>query len=129
LSFGVVGGIGFLVDSGVLYAAIAAGCGLLSGRVISYLCAVTVTWALNRKFTFATRTPAPMIQQWARFAVFQLSGAIVNIGVYAALVNTSAYCAAHPIIGVAAGSIAGMGVNYVAAHRFVFNAGQPALRP
>jgi putative flippase GtrA len=129
LSFGVIGCVGFVVDTLMLYAALSVGSGLIGGRVISYFCAVTVTWALNRRFTFASRAPAPFFQQWAKFVVFQISGAIVNLGVYAVMVNTSAFCAAHPVLGVAAGSIAGMGVNYVTAQRYVFNAGETAVRP
>jgi putative flippase GtrA len=119
-SFGVIGCIGFLVDTLVLYLAIFLGSGLYQGRVLSYLAAVTVTWALNRRFTFARRNGGKALHEWARFSVSQLSGATINLGAYAALVHTSPYCARHPVIAVAVGSVAGMMINYVVAHRYVF---------
>jgi putative flippase GtrA len=52
--------------------------------------------------------------------VSQLSGATINLGVYASLVHMSRYCADRPVIGVAAGSLAGLMVNFLVARRFVF---------
>ena len=54
LSFAVVGTIGFVVDLGVLYV-VAPTLGWYGGRVLSFLAAASVTWALNRRFTFAGR--------------------------------------------------------------------------
>ena len=49
--FCLVGGVGFVVDAGSLWLLIDFGSmGLLSGRVVSYLIAATVTWALHRHF-------------------------------------------------------------------------------
>jgi putative flippase GtrA len=122
ISFGVIGAFGFLVDSSALYAAIWLGAGKYLGRLFSYLCAVTVTWALNERFTFAGRAQGPTLQRWTRFAVSQLSGGLVNLLVYSELVHANGFCADHPIAAVAAGSIAGLVVNFVAAQRYVFNA-------
>ena len=119
-SFAVIGAVGFVVDTSVLYAALYLGLGLYAGRVVSYLAAVTFTWALNRRYTFKQRATASRFRQWRRFAVSQLSGAIINLGVYASLVRMSPYCADHPVIGVAVGSLMGLIVNYLAARRYVF---------
>ncbi len=51
------GTIGFLVDTGVLYL-VKAQCGLYWGRAISFLCAASVTWILNRSRTFQVDTRA-----------------------------------------------------------------------
>ncbi len=120
LRFGVVGTIGFLVDSGVLYGAIALGAGLYLGRAISYVAAATATWALNRAWTFRGRGSGPVHRQWALFVVVNLVGFALNYGTYAALVATVATVAAHPILGVAAGSIAGMFTNFILSRRLVF---------
>jgi len=47
-------------------------------------------------------------------------GFILNRGTYAALVTVSALCAAQPVLAVAAGAIAGMGVNFTLSRRVVF---------
>ncbi len=121
LRFGVVGGIGFLADAGVLLAALALGLDKYSGRVLSYLAAVTVTFALNRAWTFRDRQGSGAVAgQWARFAVLNLVGFAANYGTYALLV---ALTALHPVLAVAAGSLAGMGFNFVLSRRYVFRGG------
>ena len=40
LRFGLVGGLGYGVDSGVLYAMLSLGLGFGTGRLVSFLCAV-----------------------------------------------------------------------------------------
>jgi len=126
-AFAAVGVVGFGVDASVLYAGLAVGLGLNLGRVVSYLCAVTTTWALNRRFTFSDRSTRGLFSQWGRFAVSQLSGAAVNLGAYYLLVHNSAVAAAHPVIGVAVGSLLGLTLNYAVARVFVFRA--PGRRP
>lgn len=119
--FGVVGVAGFLVDAGVLLAALALGLGPWAGRVVSYLAAVTATFALNRAWTFAGRAPAaPVGAQWARFATVNLAGFALNYATYAALIAAVPLVARYPVLGVAAGSIAGMGANFALSRRFVF---------
>ncbi|AWV23005.1 Hypothetical protein HVPorG_02224 [Roseomonas mucosa] len=118
--FGVVGGIGFVVDSAVLMAAIALGAGPYGGRVLSYLAAATTTWALNRAWTFRGRGAGPAHRQWARFLLVNLVGFALNYGTYALLLSNMPLVAAHPVLGVAAGALAGMGGNFALSRRFVF---------
>ena len=120
LRFGVVGTIGFLVDSGVLYGMIWLGAGLYLGRAISYVAAATATWALNRVWTFRGRGGGPVHRQWALFVAVNLLGFALNYGTYAVLVATVPVVAAHPVLGVAAGSIAGMFTNFALSRRVVF---------
>ncbi|WP_369413522.1 GtrA family protein [Caldovatus aquaticus] len=119
----MVGTIGFLVDTAVLYAAIGlAGAGLYAGRALSYLAAATTTWALNRHWTFRHRRgSAHPARQWIAFLVVNLFGFASNYGTYAALVSLSPFCAQHPVIGVAAGAVAGMAWNFSLSRRFVFS--------
>jgi len=120
LRFGVVGTIGFVVDTGVLYGMLGLGAGLYLGRAISYVAAATATWALNRAWTFRGRGSGPVHRQWALFVVVNLVGFALNYGTYAVLVATVPVVAAHPILGVAAGSIAGMFTNFALSRRLVF---------
>ena len=120
LRFGVVGTIGFVVDTTVLYAGLALGLGLYGGRAISYLVAATTTWALNRAWTFRGRGDGPVHRQWALFLVVNLVGFAMNYGTYAALIAFVPMVAAHPVLGVAAGAIAGMFGNFVLSRQLVF---------
>ncbi len=120
LRFGVVGTIGFLVDTATLYAALALGAGLYGGRVLSYLTAATANWALNRVWTFRQAERGNRRRQWAMFLLVNLFGFAINYGTYTALVSAWSLAAAHPVIGVAAGSLAGMAGNFLLSRRFVF---------
>jgi putative flippase GtrA len=119
-AFGAVGVAGFLIDAGTLYLARWFGLGLLFGRLVSYVTAATFTWALNRRFTFSSRRTQGPLHEWAIFMFSQLAGAACNLGVYAWLVTGSALIASQPVIAVAAGSLAGMLVNFFVAKKFVF---------
>lgn len=122
--FGVVGTIGFVVDTAVLLAAIAFGLGPWFGRVLSYLVAATTTYSLNRAWTFRERSGEANLRQWARFVVVNLVGFAANYGTYAALLLFSDSVRASPVLGVAAGAIAGLGVNFTLTRRLVFTGGQ-----
>ena len=121
LRFGVVGTVGFLVDSAVLLAMLALGMGPYGGRVLSYLVAASTTFALNRAWTFrAAARDAPVGAQWARFLALNLVGFAANYGTYAALIASVPLVAQYPVLGVAAGSVAGMFINFGLSRRFVF---------
>ena len=123
LRFGVVGIAGFLMDSAVLMGMLALGAGPYAGRVASYLAAASLTFALNRAWTFRSAARAPVARQWGRFVTLNLLGFVANYGTYAAALAASPLVAAHPVLGVAAGSIAGMFINFIVSRRFVFSRG------
>ncbi|TCH99752.1 GtrA family protein [Roseococcus sp. SYP-B2431] len=123
LRFGVVGVAGFLVDAGVLTAMLWLGLGPYAGRVVSYLAAASTTFGLNRAWTFRSASrEAPVAAQWGRFVLLNLIGFVANYGTYAALLAGTQTVAAHPVIGVAAGSLAGMFINFGLSRRYVFTA-------
>ncbi|HYF07269.1 MAG TPA: GtrA family protein [Acetobacteraceae bacterium] len=118
--FGVVGTAGFIVDTGVLYAMLALGAGPYLGRVPAYLAAATTTWALNRAWTFQARSSGPVGRQWVLFVAVNLIGFALNYGTYAACIAFWPLAAAHPVIAVAAGSIAGLFSNFTLSRALVF---------
>jgi len=121
LRFGVVGTAGFLVDSAVLLSLMALGLGPYGGRAVSYLAAASTTFALNRAWTFRDAgRDRPVASQWGRFVLLNLVGFAANYGTYAALIATSPLVAEYPVLGVAAGSVAGMFINFGLSRRFVF---------
>lgn len=113
--FAVVGAIGFVVDAGALYLMLYLGLGPYLGRVVSFLAAATATWALNRRFTFKHLVgKRASLQEWLRYLLLMGLGFCANYGVYL-LVLTALGNAGKlaPLIGVAAGSLAGMCINFV----------------
>jgi len=118
--FGVVGVVGFLVDTAVVYAMLAAGLEFFAARIPSFFAAATVTWALNRSFTFRQAERTPLHRQWAAFVAANAVGGLVNYGVSVALEAGVDVVAAHPVLAVAAGSLSGMVFNFAASKRLVF---------
>jgi putative flippase GtrA len=121
LGFAAVGVVGFGVDAGVLTLAMSVmGMTVYSARALSFLVAVTSTWALNRTFTFAEHSSASRVKEWARFCAANAVGGGVNLGTYVLLVNSLALAHDQPVVGVAAGSLAGLLVNFTLSRTFVF---------
>lgn len=118
--FGLVGGIGFLVDSAVLMFA-RPWLGLFYGRALSFVAAVITTWLLNRRWTFKARSSS--MGRGRELCVYfglMLLGGAVNYAVYAWLVSVSPLAHTYPVLGVAAGSLAGMGVNLLSSRCLLF---------
>lgn len=119
--FALVGALGFLVDVAVLYLALhGLSFGVYEGRLASYLCAATFTWQLNRRLTFIDSETSSPARQWVRFILTNGLGGIVNYGTYGIVVSALPANAFAPLLGVALGSLAGLGFNFVASRRFVF---------
>jgi len=117
--FGMVGAIGFVFDTATVYA-LRLPLGLYGAGIAAYFVAVTVTWGLNRVWTFRGQGQGPAHRQWAKFVVANFLGFLLNRGTYAILVTVSALCAAQPVLAVAAGSLLGMFTNFGLSRRLVF---------
>jgi putative flippase GtrA len=119
--FGIVGCIGYGIDVGVLYFVLyGMGLGHYGGRVISYLAAATTTWYLNRNFTFNQARSENRSWEWVRFVLLNTIGGMVNYLVYSAYIGLHGMSVSAPAIGVAAGSLAGLIVNFLVSKHFAF---------
>jgi putative flippase GtrA len=119
--FCVSGVLAFIVDAGVLQLLITfAGLDPYSARIGSFLCAVTTTWLFNRHITFRHGSGLPLHREWLLYVSTQLGGFAFNYAVYAALVFFLPLAREWPVLAVAAGSVAGLVVNYAAAKGLVF---------
>jgi putative flippase GtrA len=117
--FGVVGVLGFLVDTATVYAAKPV-FGLYGAGALAYPVAASFNWALNRAWTFRGHGTGPRHHQWARFLAANAVGFVLNRGCYAILVTFSQVCADNPVLAVAAGAIAGLFTNFTLSRRLVF---------
>ncbi len=119
--FGIVGVIGFGVDTAVVYLLVfGVGLEFFAARVPAFFAAATATFALNRAFTFRGAVDEPLHRQWAKFIAANAFGGAVNYGVSVGLEAAIPVVEAHPILAVAAGSIAGMFLNFAASKHLVF---------
>lgn len=120
--FCVVGGVGFVIDVAAL-GMMRGVFGVFGARIFSFLTAATVTWLLNRSVTFSGKSKTDgrgMVREYFHYLGIMAAGGIVNYAIYSALAwnfdqslwGLSAY--------VAAGSIAGLGVNYLGVSRWLY---------
>ena len=118
--FGIAGGIGFLVDAGVLYL-LKAAFGLYVARVVSFLAAAFTTWLVNRNLAFqARKSGVSLHKEFSAYLALMTSGGLVNYALYAWLVTSLNLAAQYPVIGVAVGSLGGMLVNFLTARFLLF---------
>lgn len=121
--FLVIGTIGFIVDASTLKLLVTfLHTDLYSGRVVSYLTAATGNWMLNRRFTFRHAGDHAPVKQWLTYLGANGIGGAVNFFTYAALITYVAIAKANPVLGVAAGSIAGLSFNFTVNKFWVFRA-------
>lgn len=121
MQFGVVGTVGFLIDNAFVYTAhFLFGLGLILAGILSFFVAATGNWFLNRVWTFRGASTGRLHHEWLRYLGTNAIGFVLNRGVYIALITTTAICVVHPVLALAAGSVAGLGVNFVMSRRVVF---------
>ncbi len=104
LRFGIVGGLGFVVDAIVLHALVFVGSGSTLGRAVSISVAMTFTWIAHRTLTFAVRKP-PSWGEYGHYVLNSLLGALINYGVYWVAVFFHAPLLLGLALGTAVGSV------------------------
>lgn len=118
--FSVSGLIGFVVDVLVLYLLLGLA-GHYIARIFSFLSAVVVTWLINRKFTFKNNISGRSAKSELLFYLcLMLFGGAFNLGVYAILVDRYDFISANPVLGVAAGSLAGLLINFATSRTVLY---------
>jgi putative flippase GtrA len=119
----VVGGLGFVIDAGVLTLALRElTSSIYAARALSFGCAVLATWLLNRVFVFDPDRRASLVAEYGRYLATQVAGALCNLGVFVALIELMPRLAATPVVPLAIGAVLGALVNYAGSARWVFNA-------
>jgi putative flippase GtrA len=120
LRFGFSGVMGFCVDAGLMHAIMrSTGISPLVARGISFPLALSVTWWLNRNWTFETGRHHEARSQYPRYVAVQLAGFAINYSCFAFLV-TYTPLTARPIAALALASALAMLVTYVSSRAFVF---------
>jgi putative flippase GtrA len=119
--FCVAGALGFVVDAGIVQSLVS----LLDwnpyfSRLLSFLAAATATWLFNRHYTFRGRRHYSLRGEWLRYLAAMGAGFAVNFSVYSYLVFHYAFVQKYPALGVAAGSVAGLAINFISSRYWVF---------
>jgi putative flippase GtrA len=124
LRFAVIGALGMPVDAGVLWLMThRAGLDSYSGRIVSWICAATFTWAGNRYVTFRgsrARGPGGAAKEWLRFLAANAVGGLVNVGLYSTLVRFAPPPANNLYVALVLGVLAGLVFNFTLSKKLVF---------
>lgn len=113
IKFCSIGALGFVVDIMALQLIITVfKINPYSARVFSFLIAASFTWILNRSFTFQVKSTHRMRAEWLSYMGLMALGAGINYVTYVFCVKYFLLSQNELWIGVAAGSIAGLGANF-----------------
>ena len=116
--FALVGVVGYIVNAGMVEA-LAPAMGPIWAQVLAFPVAVTVTWWLNRRYTFGASHRA-IHQEWLRYVLANALGWVVNNGAYVWMIFSIPLAYKHPALAVAVGSLAGMVFNFAMTRHIVF---------
>ena len=120
--FTMVGAVGFFVDGLTLLWLLEINWALFPARMASFACAVSVTWYLNRIWTFnqSRVVKSTVVQQYGYYLTVQVIGAGINIGTFFVVIYWFPMTGSQPLIPLALGSLVAMGFNYVLAKKVVY---------
>ena len=124
--FVIVGGIGFLVDAGLLMSFIVfMNADPVWARLFSFAVAVSVTWYLNGTLTFkggsfvAGKSLTP---QYFRYLSVQIIGAGINFSIFYLLVRHTDGVLAFPLAALSCGALVSMTFTFLLSKYCVFTA-------
>lgn len=116
--FAVAGGIGFLVDAGMLLLLLHfTALDPFSARVIAIASAMVSTWMFNRNFTFE-KGGRSVASEGLRYGSVGLSSALLNYAIYAAALILIPDL--RPIFAVIIASALATGWSYFGYNKFVY---------
>lgn len=115
--FGVVGFVGFLVDAGTFTILQTWWQAPHLARLGAFLVAVNATYFLNKRFTF----PNPVRTRPVFYLVGQSLSLAVNMGVFSLVIWKPVWLPIQYYLGLVAGSVSAMFLNYELMRRFAFS--------
>ena len=139
IKFAFTGGVGFVVDVGLLTLfTVHFEVDPYVARVFAILIAMTVTWLINRRFTFKVHDRVTetrdLVAEGGRYGLVAVGAALVNYGVYAATLFTMPDVLIgkedlSPPIAAVVGSGVAMFFSYYGYSRFAFRHAAPLSVP
>jgi len=122
MRFGAVGGVGFVVDGGLLWLLIGLDFNPYLARALSFPIAVVATWILNRNWTFRATRDASREGQFRRYFGVQIVGVAVNYLAYSIVITLFGTAAITVFWAFVVGSALGSVWNFCGARYVAFRA-------
>lgn len=121
IHFCLVGGCGFAIEAIVLQAMLAAGYGPLVARFVGFPLAVSVTWLLHRRFTFAARRSKQRGRELGRYFAAQIASVVLGLAIYTALILFSEWFHNWPLAALVVSAAVSTVSNFLLSRFVVFN--------
>jgi putative flippase GtrA len=127
IRFVVVGGLGFVMDTGGLQVFLRLGLGYYTGRIPSFLIACAVTWVINRLWTFKSGRQTSKTRSAALYLGVQCVGWATNLVIYGLGLYLLPGLKQWPLImlPLALGAGGGMVVNFLGSKHLAFRTRAP----
>jgi len=120
-SFWLVGLVGFAVDAAILYSLrLLFDTDLFIARFFSLAMAMTVSWYLNRKLTFAGQSSRSAFSEWVYYLAVNSIGGIINYSLFMWLVMNYDSLATYLMIPLAISSGIAAVVNFLLSKYVIF---------
>lgn len=120
-SFWLIGLVGFAVDAAILYFfRLSFDTYIFIARFISLGTAMTVSWYLNRKLTFAGQSSRSALGEWLYYLTVNSAGAMINYCLFIWLVMRYDYFAEYLMIPLAIASGLAAIVNFLLTKFVIF---------
>ncbi|MHA2799192.1 GtrA family protein [Vibrio harveyi] len=121
LTFAMVGGVGFVVDTLIFMVLFQwAGVELMIARGLAFCVAATTTWLGNRCLTFSQSTKDRAFNQWQKFMLSASISALPNFAVFKVTTLLLGTQGTTVYIALVMGILAGMVSNYLLSMHWVF---------
>ncbi|HDM8059057.1 GtrA family protein [Vibrio harveyi] len=121
LTFAMVGGVGFIVDTLIFMVLFQwAGVELMMARGLAFCVAATTTWSGNRCLTFSQSTKDRAFNQWQKFMLSASISALPNFAVFKVTTLLLGTQGTTVYIALVMGILAGMVSNYLLSMHWVF---------
>ncbi|MCX7120290.1 MAG: GtrA family protein [Gammaproteobacteria bacterium] len=116
--FALAGGCGFIIDFGVFYL-LHLKLNFDISRVISILCAMTVTWIFNRTLTFKVEKKATHVE-WIKYMLVNGTGATINFSIFMLLTRSHPALKQYFIVPFIIATSISMWFNFALAKFYIF---------
>lgn len=89
-----------------------------AARALSFATAVSATWLMNRRYTFAGRESQEKVAEAFWYGLIQVGGALINLGIFAVLLRY--FGNRLLVIPLAVGAVGGLAFNFTASSLWLY---------
>ena len=119
--FAGVGAVGFIVDAGLTLGLIATGLDPFSARAVAIVCAMLVTWRLNRIMTFGA-SYRRQSEEGLLYMGVATAVALFNYGIYSGLILMIPIM--PPLLAIMVAVVAATGLSFFGYRNLVFSSAE-----